>query len=115
MFIATLIVTLVLAGILLASAAAKLTRNAGVLASMEKVGVPAEKIPWLAYLEIAGAVGLIAGLFWWPIGVAAAIGVVLYFAGAVGAHIRVKDKELAPAAGLALVAAAALVLRILPA
>ncbi|MFZ2178049.1 MAG: DoxX family protein [Rhodococcus sp. (in: high G+C Gram-positive bacteria)] len=115
MFIATVIVTVLLAVALIGSAAGKLTRNAGILANMDKVQVPADRVPWLGYLEIAGALGLVAGLFWWPIGVAAAIGVILYFIGAVGAHIRAKDKELAPAAVLALVAVAALVLRILTA
>jgi hypothetical protein len=50
-------------------------------------------------------------LFWWPIGIAAAVGVVLYFAGAVGAHLRVKDRNFAPALVLFAVAVAALVLR----
>ncbi|MDX3535433.1 hypothetical protein PV721_13845 [Streptomyces sp. MB09-01] len=48
-----------------------------------------------------------------PLGLAAAAGVTLYFIGAVISRLRVKDYELAPAAVLTLVAAAALVLRIL--
>jgi uncharacterized membrane protein YphA (DoxX/SURF4 family) len=115
MFIATIVASVLLAAVLLSSAAGKLTRKPDILAGMEKVGVPADKIPYLAYLEIAGALGLIAGLFWWPIGVAAAIGVILYFVGAVGAHIRAKDSALAPPAVIGLVAVAALVLRILSA
>ncbi|WP_063062228.1 DoxX family protein [Nocardia sienata] len=113
MFIATVIVTILLSAVLLASATAKLTRHDSIRASMETVRVTADKLPWLASLEIAGALGLLGGLFWWPIGVAAAIGVILYFIGAVGAHVRVRDKELAPAAVLGLVAVAALVLRLL--
>lgn len=82
--------------------------------AMEKVGVPADKIPVLAYLEIAGAIGLVVGLFWWPIGVAAAIGVILYFVGAVISHLRVKDTSgIGPSAFLSVVAIAALVLRLL--
>ncbi|MFJ3171081.1 DoxX family protein [Streptomyces roseus] len=53
-----------------------------------------------------------AGLWVRPLGVAASIGVTLYFAGAVISHLRVKDFDLAPAAVLTLVAAAALVLRV---
>lgn len=49
------------------------------------------------------------------IGSAAAIGVVLYFIGAVVTHLRVKDYEIAPPVALALLAAAALVLRVLSA
>ncbi len=45
----------------------------------------------------------------------AAIGVVLHFIGAVVTHLRVKDCEIAPPVVLALLAAAALVLRVLSA
>lgn len=116
MFIATLIVSIFLAVALTFSAVGKLTKNDKVIPIMEHVGVPADKIPVLAYLEIAGAIGLIVGLFWWPIGVAAAIGVVLYFVGAVIAHLRVRDTAgVGPAGFLAVVAIAALVLRLLSA
>ena len=50
-------------------------------------------------------------MFWWPIGIAAAVGVVLYFIGAVGAHLRVKDRNFGPALVLLVVAVVALVLR----
>ncbi|CCQ15007.1 putative integral membrane protein [Rhodococcus sp. AW25M09] len=115
MFILTLIISVLLAVALTFSAVGKLTRNDSVIPMLEQVGVPPDKIPWLAYLEILGAVGLLVGLAVWPIGVAAAVGVVLYFVGAVAAHLRVKDKEFAPAAGLAVFAVAALVLRVLSA
>ncbi len=42
----------------------------------------------------AGAVGLIAGGFAVPVlGVAAAVGLVLYFLAAAGAHMRVRDHD----------------------
>jgi len=47
--------------------------------------------PWLAACEFAGAVGLLIGLAWAPIGIAAAVGLVLYFLGAIVAHLRVGD------------------------
>jgi hypothetical protein len=34
----------------------------------------------------------LAGLFWWPIGVAAAIRVILYFTGAVISHIHARER-----------------------
>lgn len=49
------------------------------------------------------------------IGAAAAVGVVLYFIGAVVTHLRVKDYEIAPPVVLALLAVAALALRVLSA
>ena len=114
MVIATAIVSIILALVLLGSASGKLKKAPAIVEQLTGVGVPAERIPVLAYLEIAGAIGLLVGLFWWPIGVAAAIGVVLYFVGAVIAHLRADDaKNSGPAAGLALLAIAALILRIL--
>ncbi|MFD4240661.1 DoxX family protein [Streptomyces sp. NPDC058525] len=74
--------------------------------------MPDSWLPRLATLKAAGAIGLVAGLWFTPLGIAAA-GATLYFIGAVISHLRVKDYELAPAAVLAAAAAAALVLRAL--
>ena len=57
----------------------------------ETVGVPLKYFPLLAACEFAGAFGLLLGI-WWPIlGVAAAIGLILYFVGATVSHLRVRD------------------------
>ncbi|MFD8982673.1 DoxX family protein [Streptomyces sp. NPDC059564] len=112
MFIAYAVVAGLLALTLTASATFTLQRNEAVAASMRKVEVPDSWMPRLAALKAAGAVGLVAGLWMAPLGAAAAVGVTLYFIGAVVAHLRVKDFELAPAAVLTLVAAAALILRL---
>ncbi len=62
------------------------------------VGVPLRFFPILAACEFAGAAGLLGGIFWVPLGVAASIGLVTYFIGAVLAHVRVGDfKGLGPA------------------
>ncbi len=42
-------------------------------------------------LETAGGVGVVLGLAWTPIGVAALIGLVLLLLGAIASRIRVKD------------------------
>ena len=55
------------------------------------VGVPLRFFPILALLEVAGAVGLLVGIWLKPLGVAAAIGLVVYFVGAVASHIRRRD------------------------
>ncbi|MEV0035335.1 DoxX family protein [Streptomyces sp. NPDC050804] len=112
MFIAYAVVGILLAAVLAASAVATITRQESVVGSMSKVGVPDSWLPRLATLKAAGAVGLVIGLWVPALGVAAAIGVVLYFIGAAIAHLRVKDYEIAPAVGLFLLAAAALVLRL---
>ncbi|NIZ89660.1 DoxX family protein [Kineococcus rubinsiae] len=115
MFIATIIVSALMALVLISSAAGKLQGKDAIVQQMGNVGVTGKMIPALGVIEIAGAIGLIAGLFWAPIGIAAAIGVILYFVGAVIAHVRAHDSAIAPPAVLALVAVAALVLRVLSA
>ncbi|MCW2749917.1 MAG: hypothetical protein JWR83_1027 [Aeromicrobium sp.] len=112
MFVATAILSSVFAALLVVSGIFKLRANPDQLTTMETVGFPVHRVPLLAAAEIAGAVGLVAGLFWWPIGVAAAIGTVLYFVGAVGSHLRVKDPGYAPAAFMLVLAIAVLVLRL---
>jgi hypothetical protein len=111
MFIATAIVSSLLACALVLSAQAKLAHKAAVMTVMASVGVPAQRVWLLACAEMAGAAGLIAGLFIWPLGVAAAVGVVLYFVGAVSAHLRKYNLKIAPASVLLLWGVAALVLR----
>ncbi|SED02555.1 DoxX family protein [Streptomyces sp. TLI_105] len=112
MFIAYVVVAGLLALASAGSAFMTFTKNPQVVGSMAKVGVAEGALPWLATAKAAGALGLLAGLFVPLLGQAAAVGLVLYFAGAVISHLRVKDFELAPAAVLALIAATALVLRI---
>ena len=87
MFIATYVLTAVLAVVLLLSAYGKLTHNAVQTAIIVGVGFPEQHIWMLALCELAGALGIVIGLFWWPIGIAAAIGVVLDFVAAVGAQV----------------------------
>ena len=111
MFIAAAIVSSLLAAALIVSARGKLVKDERIVTVMTKVGVPPDKVWLLAVAEFAGAVGLIVGLFWWPIGVAAAIGVIVYFIGAVTAHLRVHDKRVEASAVLLLVGVAALILR----
>lgn len=62
-----------------------------VLKNSAEVHVTAAALPYLATLKLAGAVGLTLGLVALPrLGVAAGIGLVLFFFGAVGAHVRAR-------------------------
>ena len=71
-------------------------------------------LPFLATCLIAGGVGLVVGLWYAPLGIAAAIGLVLYFVGANIAHVRKGDFKGLPAPILVLIrAAAALSLQVL--
>jgi hypothetical protein len=61
--------------------------------------------------EVAGALGLVAGRWWWALGIAAAVGVVLYFVGAISAHLRKYDLKVGSPALMLVWGIAALVLR----
>ena len=113
MFVATVIVSSLLAVAALGSGLAKLSKQPALIESLTGLGVPASWIPLLAIAELAGAVGLVVGFWVAPLGIAAAIGLVLYFAGAVATHIRAKDPKFQPPAALMLLSIVALVLRII--
>ncbi len=91
MFAAYLIITVVT---ILANAwatVADLAQARFVLANMAEVGVPRSWLPPLAVLKGAGAAGLLLGLLGvWPLGIAAAVGLVLFFIGALAAHVRAR-------------------------
>jgi len=112
MFVATAIVSVLLAALLALAAIRKLTHQERIVQSYLRVGVPEDKLNYLAIILLTGAAGLILGLLWAPIGVAAAIGVICYFIGAVAFHIRANDaKNLPTPVALAVIAAVALALR----
>lgn len=113
MFTASVTVSVLLALVLLASGATKVRRAPAVVANLATVGVPERAIPGLGALEIAATLGLLAGLLWWPLGLAAAVGSVAYFVGAIAAHLRARDSAVGPAAGMLAFCAAALVLVLL--
>ncbi len=71
------------------AAVADLVRARFVLANMKEVGVPESWLAPLGVLKGAGAAGLLVGLLGLrPVGIAAAIGLVLFFTGALATHIR---------------------------
>jgi Flp pilus assembly protein TadB len=112
LFIAYTVIAVLLTLALVPSAYAKLTKNKRIVDGLTGIGVPLGIFPFLASCEIAGAAGLLVGLWYAPLGIAAAIGLVLYFLGAVGAHVRKRDFTGLPNALVILVlAAAALSLR----
>jgi len=80
----------------------------------EVVRVPMKWFPWFAACEFAGAIGLLIGIAWPPIGLAAAVGLILYFLCAIVAHVRVGDLKGTGTPALPLgLAVACLVTRIL--
>jgi hypothetical protein len=99
----------------LVSGLGKMRRHPYIVKSVhEVVGVPMQWFPLLAALEFAAATGLVLGIKWAPLGMAAAFGMVLYFVGAIVAHVRVRDvKGLGPAVQMLCLALAALTTRTL--
>ena len=109
-----LVVTVLAAVILVLSAVMKIRHNPNVVKVIhETIGVPLKYFPVLAACEVAGAVGLVAGIWYPPLGVAAGVGLVIYFIGAVVSHVRVGDfKGVGSAVVMLGLSAAALALRI---
>ncbi|GIM89766.1 DoxX family protein [Paractinoplanes toevensis] len=105
MFIAYTVVAVVVALANAGTATAKIRRDERITAGLTGVGVPGSWFVPLALLNYAGAAGLLIGIGWRPLGIAAATGLVLYFLGALGAHVRVKDTKGMPMAALMLAGA----------
>jgi hypothetical protein len=102
---ATVLVSVVLALLFLATAAGKLTGHAASVAIRDHLAIPAVRWEQIGRLEVTGAVGVLIGLALRPLGIAAAAGLVLLSLGAIATHVRAGDQ---PAAALPAVAALAL-------
>jgi hypothetical protein len=86
---ACVVVTLITAVMTAAVAVADLIPAGFVLANSAEVHVPRSWLTPLALVKLAGAAGLLVGLFGPPaLGIAAATGLVLFFIGALITHIR---------------------------
>ncbi|MDT5274969.1 MAG: hypothetical protein QOG95_1901 [Mycobacterium sp.] len=97
--IAKIVVTALLAAIF---GFAGLIKIAGVQQSLkirDHLGVKPVQWRVIGSLELAGVAGVLAGLAWPPIGIAAAIGLTLLILGAIAFHVRASDSvaDTAPA------------------
>lgn len=91
MFVAYVVVTITTIIANAAVAVADLCRAPFVLANSAEVGVPTIWLPLLGMLKAAGAVGLLVGLLGGRyLGIAAAIGLVAFFTGALAVHLRAR-------------------------
>jgi len=113
MFIASIVVSGLLAAAICYSAALKVTHRPEVVDNYRRAGVPESWLNGLAALLLAAAAGLLVGQWWPPAGILAAAGLIAYFALAVVCHVRAKDTaNLATPAALSLLSIAALALRV---
>jgi hypothetical protein len=110
------VAALVLAALLAPSAWGKLTRDDRQVNGMRAVGFPVSMMWLLAAAEVAAIAGLALGLLWRPLGVAASIGLIGYFVGALAFLLRArvtKAAALVPAGAFLVLAAAVLWLDVL--
>src|SRR4030088_685680 len=88
---AFIVVTVTTAIVTAAIAVADLIPAGFVLANSAEVGVPRSWLPALGAVKLAGAAGLVVGLLGPRVlGIGAAVGLVLFFVGAVITHLRAR-------------------------
>jgi hypothetical protein len=107
---AEIVVTALLAALFTFSSLIKLVGVRQSLAIRDHLGVKPLQWRVIGLLELAGVAGVLLGLVWPPIGVAAAIGLALLVLGAIVFHVRASDSvaDTAPAViGLGLAVATA--------
>jgi hypothetical protein len=92
-------VSILLAALCLVPAAAKLSAQPATQASAAHFGVDWPRYRLIGVAELAAAVGILAGLAWHPLGIAAATGMAVLLVGALVAHGRAGDgpKDMTPA------------------
>ena len=108
MHLAAYLLSGLLAVAIFGSAAGKLSKQQVVMESMAHVNVKPWQIPILAIIELTAVGGLALVVINHQIAMYAAIGLTLYFVGAVAAHLKVGDgiKGYFPALALGLFSAA---------
>jgi hypothetical protein len=112
-FIATIVLSVLLAAAVLGSGGAKLAVAKQSIEIRDRLGIAAPLWRGIGVLEVAAAVGLAVGLAVPALGIAAAVGLVLLLIGAIATHARSHDlSNAAPAIGLVLLAIAAAITRL---
>jgi uncharacterized membrane protein YphA (DoxX/SURF4 family) len=91
--------SILLATACLVPGSAKLLGHPKMQKSAAHFGIPWRHYRLIGVAELAAAAGVLAGLWWHPLGVAAAAGMVVLLIGALITHRRALDtaKEMAPA------------------
>jgi hypothetical protein len=112
MFTAYVIVAILAATANIYIATLDFARSEWVIGNMTTVGVPRGWLFPLGYLKTAGALGLLVGMGVPLIGVAAATGLVLFYVGAIGSHVRAHVGNMQYPGVFLLLAVGALVLRL---
>lgn len=109
MYIAVTAITVVMA---FCGAWANFTHHPVPVDAARQVQVPEKWIRPIGGVFTAAALGLLAGIVFRPIGIAAATGLVLFFMCAIGAHVRVGDRHFGAAVVALMLSSATLVVTI---
>ena len=112
MFTTYLIVTLLAVAANLFSATLDFIRFKQILINMARVGVSESWLTAFGVLKAAGALGLLVGIALPWVGIAAAIGLVLFFVAAIITHLRGHDHSFGLAVAFLTLAVGALALRL---
>jgi hypothetical protein len=98
MAMATVIVSILLVALFLFASSIKLLGVRQSLAVRDHLKISPSLWRVIGLLELAGVVGVLAGLKWPPLGIAAATGLALLAVGAIASHVRSSDSisETAP-------------------
>lgn len=114
MFIVAAILSLVLAGAFAVAGGAKVTAQPVMVSAAQHTGFSLQSFKLIGIAEIAGALGLVVGLWVAWIGIVAALGLLVTMVSAVAVHARAGDKitGYGPPAALAALTLVTLLLRV---
>jgi len=105
MYVATIVLSVLLAVAFLGSGGLKVVGAKQSLKMRDQLRVGAQLWRVVGALEVAGGLGLVVGLVVPLLGIAAAVGLALLMVGGIGAHARAQDLRNAGPAALLLVLA----------
>ncbi|MBW8801604.1 MAG: DoxX family protein, partial [Streptomyces sp.] len=91
MYIAAVILSVLLALITVAAGAPKAQFKGDVVDGLVAKGLGPALIRFIGLLEVAAAAGLVAGIWWEPLGIAAAVGMAVLLLVAIGYHVKWGD------------------------
>ncbi|MFI1035418.1 DoxX family protein [Streptomyces sp. NPDC020951] len=92
MYIAAAVLSVLLALVAVAAGVPKALLKGDVSAGLRShMGLSAGFVRFIGLAEVAAAVGLVVGLFWQPLGIAAAVGFGVTMVGAIGFHAKARD------------------------
>ncbi|GAA4846054.1 DoxX family protein [Kitasatospora terrestris] len=91
MSVAATVLSVLLALVSLAAGAPKTLLKGPASAGLQQAGLSAGLIRFIGLAEVAAVVGLVVGVFWAPLGIAAAIGFAAIMVGAVAFHAKAGD------------------------